>query len=281
VIAIIGILSGLIVVSMNGVTDKATAAKAQVFSSSLRNALMLNLVAEYKLDGSADDFWGGKNGTLHGTTTITSDCPQGSCLSFNGISSYINVPDDAIFNFGSKMTAMVWVKASAQSNGAVLSQYNNLITKRSWYIFSSTTAPYNQLGVTISDDGTLNSGHSKSYFTNKIVFDNKWHYIGFTFNSGLLKLYIDGEEATTTKSSDDAITSIYNSDVDLGIGCTVCSGTEGTYFVGAIDEVRLFNSSVPTSQIKEQYYAGLNSLLASGNISSAEYQSRLLIIANK
>jgi prepilin-type N-terminal cleavage/methylation domain-containing protein len=42
VIAIIGILSGLIVVTMNGVTQKANIAKAQVFSNSLRNALMLN-----------------------------------------------------------------------------------------------------------------------------------------------------------------------------------------------------------------------------------------------
>jgi len=50
VIAIIGILSGLIIVSMNGITNSATVAKAQVFSNSLRNALMMNLVSEWKFD---------------------------------------------------------------------------------------------------------------------------------------------------------------------------------------------------------------------------------------
>jgi prepilin-type N-terminal cleavage/methylation domain-containing protein len=47
VIAIIGILSGLIVVSMSGVTQKANIAKAQVFSNSLRNSLMLIIVGEW------------------------------------------------------------------------------------------------------------------------------------------------------------------------------------------------------------------------------------------
>jgi prepilin-type N-terminal cleavage/methylation domain-containing protein len=67
VIAIIGILSGLIVVTMSGVTAKATIAKGQVFSNSLRNALMLNLAAEYRLDGNANDSWGSNNGTWYGS----------------------------------------------------------------------------------------------------------------------------------------------------------------------------------------------------------------------
>ena len=50
VIAIIGILSGLIIVSVSGAAQKATIAKAQIFSNSLRNSLMMNMVAEFKLE---------------------------------------------------------------------------------------------------------------------------------------------------------------------------------------------------------------------------------------
>jgi len=72
VIATIGILSGLIVVSMSGVTNKATIAKGQIFSNSLRNSLMANLVSEWKFDqvnnpstDQTPDSWsGGNNGTL-------------------------------------------------------------------------------------------------------------------------------------------------------------------------------------------------------------------------
>jgi prepilin-type N-terminal cleavage/methylation domain-containing protein len=52
VIAIIGILSALIIVGMSSTTQKATIAKAQVFSNSLRNSLMNNLISEWKFNGS-------------------------------------------------------------------------------------------------------------------------------------------------------------------------------------------------------------------------------------
>jgi hypothetical protein len=50
---------------------------------------------------------------------------------------------------------------------------------------------------------------------------------------------------------------------------------------GKIDEVRLFNSIVPTSQIKEQYYAGLNNFLVSSQINSSEYLNKLNDIAKR
>ncbi|MFA5013447.1 MAG: type II secretion system protein, partial [Candidatus Paceibacterota bacterium] len=74
VIAIIGILSALIIVGMNSTTQKATIAKAQVFSNSLRNSLMGNLISEWKFDqvnvpaaNQTPDSWsGGNTGTLNG-----------------------------------------------------------------------------------------------------------------------------------------------------------------------------------------------------------------------
>ncbi|MDD4531537.1 MAG: type II secretion system protein, partial [Candidatus Pacebacteria bacterium] len=126
VIAIIGILSGLIVVTMNGVTAKANIAKSQVFSNSLRNALMLNLVSEWKFDGSGlsdgatantsyfVDTWSQKNGSVTATPpTVLSgnNCVSNSCLAFN--SQFISVAYDPVFKFGTKMAAMVWAKGVA------------------------------------------------------------------------------------------------------------------------------------------------------------------------
>lgn len=44
---------------------------------------------------------------------------------------------------------------------------------------------------------------------------------------------------------------------------------------GSIDDVRVFNATIPTSQIRKQYYAGLNKLLASGGITKKEYQNKI------
>ncbi|MFA5714890.1 MAG: hypothetical protein WC998_04065, partial [Candidatus Paceibacterota bacterium] len=46
--------------------------------------------------------------------------------------------------------------------------------------------------------------------------------------------------------------------------------------VGKIDEIALYSAVVPTSQIKEQYYLGLNKLLSSGGISLSEYRENIL-----
>jgi len=46
-------------------------------------------------------------------------------------------------------------------------------------------------------------------------------------------------------------------------------------FKGLIDDVRIYNTALSTSQIKQEYIAGLNSLLANNNISKEEYDQRL------
>lgn len=61
VIAIIGILSGLIIVSLGGATSKANLAKAEVFYNSMRNAMLGDLISEWKFEegsgSTAYDTW--------------------------------------------------------------------------------------------------------------------------------------------------------------------------------------------------------------------------------
>ena len=241
---------------------------------------MLNLVAEYKLDGNGNDSWGSHDGTITGTTTSSSDCIYGTCLSLNG-STYISVPDDTIFNFGTQATAMIWVKGVAQTTKTVICNWEETTNKAAWWMGTQSVSPNNKLRVVISDDGSFVAGHRKEYYTTTtIAFDNTWHLVGFTWNSGVFKLYIDGVDSAVTKVHDDAITSINNTDVNLTIAALLNSGSPANYFTGLIDEARLYNSAIPTSQIQEQYYAGLNKLLINGGITKKEYLSRVLDLNN-
>ena len=130
VIAIIGILSGLIVVAMGGMTTKANIARSQVFSNSLRNSLMLNLVAQYTFDditdyvaatkilnsnaGNIPDSWAGSEGQAYGGPTLKDgvDCVLGQCLFFDGVDDYLNVPSTSALNLGdgNKGSVEIWAK---------------------------------------------------------------------------------------------------------------------------------------------------------------------------
>ncbi|MFA5072036.1 MAG: LamG-like jellyroll fold domain-containing protein [Candidatus Pacearchaeota archaeon] len=270
VIAIIGILSGMIVISMGGSTDKANIAKSQVFFNSLRAGLMSNISAEWKFEeGSGttaqDTWWKTANGAIAGATYSTS-CVYNGCLAFDG-TAYVTVAHANAPVFTSAMTAMGWVKGASQSS-TIIGQFD-INGQRSWLINSST----DKLRILLSVDG---ANVSKDYITTtSIAFDNKWHLVGFTYNAGTLTLYVDGAVAAATKNIDGACNSLFNSSADLTIGCYLTSGTPISFFTGSMDDTRLFNAQIPTSQIQELYYAGLNNLLASGEISADEYAQRI------
>ena len=265
VIAIIGILSGLIVVAMGGMTQKATIAKTQIFSNSLRNSLMLNLVSEWKLDNNLNDSWsGGNNGTWTGPTAPNTainyrpeaECVSGQCLDFDGVDDRVDfsfVPGILTTN---KYTIAGWFKKTSSSDTTII---------------NISDSPTNRNGITF-DTGYISCSYYNGTAYTKAsslvtVSLNLWHHVACINTSGNLSLYVDGGLATTGTSG-------------MGLGASQnrigYNSNAGSYFTGQIDEIRVFNAAMPTSQIKEQYYAGLNSLLASGQINREDYQDRLV-----
>jgi prepilin-type N-terminal cleavage/methylation domain-containing protein len=287
VIAIIGILSGLIVISMSGVTEKATIAKAQVFSNSFKNSLMMNLVSEWRFDGTTtdgsaatvsdvlDNWRGLNNGTLSAappTIRTGSNCVIGSCLQFNGSTNYIEFGSDSSLSMGTGDASFsFWAKF----DNALAPQYETLICG------GGTAAPIEGFWIrrengtsrlfgrlyhnAINIDGYLSS-------TNSLI-DNTWYNIVVMFDrDGLVQAYINGTK-TTYSFNISTLTGDVQNNGTVRIGAWSPSSYRLT---GKMDEVRLYNAITSISQIKEQYYIGLNSLLANGQINKEEYQNRLV-----
>lgn len=274
VIAIIGILSGLIIVGMSGMNEKASIAKSQVFSNSLRNSLMLNLVAEYKLDeGSGTtvvDTWSGGTGAWvgagAGVTTPSwkteSECVYNNCLAFDGVDDRIDY-NDPLLN-STEATVCVWVKR------LIYKQYAG-------FIYDYSTGFRNFILGYESSDGTINFYAGDGPTTDSISFSgftgSVWHYICGSFvGSGELAIYMDGVKKnykTTTKTVIGPTQST---------GCSI--GRYSSYYLdGYLDDIRIFTKAISGFQIKEQYYSGLNSLLAKGGITDKEYQERMIEMA--
>jgi hypothetical protein len=102
---------------------------------------------------------------------------------------------------------------------------------------------------------------------------NVWYYLVGTYNHAYVRFYINGVLANEAPATTNILTAT-----------TFRFGNEynrSYLFTGFMDDVRLYDSAMSASQIKEQYYAGLNSLLASDSINIGEYRERINSIAGK
>jgi prepilin-type N-terminal cleavage/methylation domain-containing protein len=277
VIAIIGILSGMIVVSMSGVTQKANIAKAQVFANSVRNVLGANMVSEWRFDDNANDTWGVSSGTLYGNASYVSDCVSGKCLSLDGSGDYVDCGSSSnlVVNYISMAT---WLKMN--SYGGVSD--TRIISKP--FIMNSWPSPYVQYEM-IQINGYLrayfnigNTIYTVTDSLNKLDL-GKWYYAVVTWDGLVPRIYLDGK---VIKNSFDAgsptgVISYVNT-TSLFLGTSTMASN---FFNGFLDNVQIFNVAIPTSQIKEQYYSGLNKLFVNGGISEEEYLSKVSELAIK
>lgn len=272
VIAIVGILSGLIIVGMSSSINSARIAKAQIFSASLRDSLLMNLVSEWKLDTDGSDSWGSNIGTINGAVITSSNCVYGSCLSY-AISgtNYVTIPDSASLDgiFGTEnFTFDVWIYSLFKNT-----DYQGIINKRSSGYYSASPG-----GLFINNDGntlnfligTGNDAESANSVTYSIAsMHDSWINAVATANGSNLKLYVNG--ALVAGPSAITLNPPTNNE-PMTIGAFYAS-VRGFY--GKIDNVRIYNAPLPASQIKEQYFIGLNRMLSEEQITKADYEQRL------
>ena len=182
----------------------------------------------------------------------------GSVLKFLGTDSdYVRIPDSASFAGGANISAFAWVKGIAQDSRYVMSQYDGPAIQRAWSISTSNISPYSNLRVLISDNGTFDAGHRKMYYANNVAFDDTWYFVGFTFNAGILKLYIDGVEVDVTKTYDDAITSIHNSTADIIVGSGLANNVPTSLITGSIGDSRIYNRTLTPAEVLTMYQGGV------------------------
>jgi prepilin-type N-terminal cleavage/methylation domain-containing protein len=277
VIVIIGILAGVIMISTSSSIDKANIAKSKVFEESIENNLAANMVSRWKLDeiiGAAapyttPDQWGSNTGTLYGANGLpqlrpVSECVTGGCFKFDGVDDYINLGTNNVLKPIDQISVAAWVNVS---KGSIIERQNNYLVAYRLFIHSDNGRPVMQIGYT----NVSPYAKTATAFTD---VRNKWHYIVGTYDHKNVRIYVDGLQENIESNTDDIF---YSGSHSATISY---HAAEADHFAkGLIDDARIYNAALSSSQIKQNYIAGLNSMLANGNISKKEYNKRINALA--
>ena len=205
------------------------------------------LLAEYAANGAVDQpqkEYGYRNGQLLVSATPSSD----HSLSLNGSSAYVQVPNSSSLNISGAITVEAWVKVNS------IGVYQDIISRES-YGQAGTGGGY---GLTVTNLGKarIDLYHSPTTYTpvigNTTMSTGQWHHIAGVWDGVYLKVYLNGnlDGTVTTGNGPGSGTS----SVKIG------RNSGGAYFNGLVDEVRVSNTAVYTSNFTPQTH-----LTASGS----------------
>lgn len=188
-------------------------------------------------------------GTHVGNPTPIVDAYVGNSLSFNGQNQYVTVPDYPAIEVGTNdFTIDAWVEYPSNS----LSVYT-IVSKR------VGNNPYYGFVFDVYENTLLlqlaDGGYTSYYKTASVPADGQWHFVAVTVQrtaTNGLQFYVDGQPSGGTFNPTGHEGSLSNN-TPLVVGTLIVSGT---YWLGGIDEVELFNRALAPGEIQEIYAAG-------------------------
>lgn len=198
------------------------------------------LVAWWKFNGNANDSsGGGNNGTVAGAvqTTGQTSAPN-TAYAFSASAAAQVLTFTSPGSLGANITASAWVRPTSYP------------TERSTIIESINPYAYY---VSLNTDGSLQSyrfgTNPAGYHTTAAgtVPLNQWTHVAITWDSLSVNLYINGVLQRTVATTGTGVT-----------GSQIIVGAESVsrQFIGSIDDVRIYNRTLPQTDVAKLYSAG-------------------------
>ena len=222
------------------------------------------LAAYWKLDegsGSTvvDSSGNSNSGTVKGSAVWTGG-KSGKALSFDGVDDFVEVVDSPVLDLSETYTLEAWIFPTGDTTGAI---YDGIITKGGFADFNAAyQLYYYSNNNTIAGSvrwGTNSNEKTDISPTFGKVNKQQWTHIALVEDRGVIKLYVNGEIRNMANLPVGKI--VRKNDLKLIIG-GAATDQAGRYFKGIIDEVKIYNRSLNTDEIRS--HAGI-----------AEYKTKL------
>lgn len=189
------------------------------------------------------DAWGSNDGTVNGATVGVTGV-RDTAYSFDGTDDYVNFGDLSTLEGISNFTVGAWFKHDVSSTAEIITKGNSVSGTDIWGLFLSSSA---ELRAYYGDDtGTW------SAFGRIPVAAGEWYHAATTFNSGVARLYLNGELAASDTSAYSAT---------LGTSASVVSaGARGAgddrFYSGDIDDIRAYTRTLSPAEVYQLYRYG-------------------------
>jgi len=192
----------------------------------------------------------GANGTIYGGSTYTTS-KVGSYSINLGNGNYVNIPSSTLTTPNTNdFTVGLWIKIPFAAIGTDNS-YPNIFLKglttgapaHTWgFIGGSTSTSTVRFQQTSDVGGTFPVNLSTG------VLADGWHYLITKRSGSTTQLYVDGIYSTQSTSGGTNL----NTTSNFSVGG---NSSNGSYFIGQIDDVRIYNRALSAAEVQAMYTA--------------------------
>ncbi|MCK4782035.1 DUF2341 domain-containing protein [Candidatus Parcubacteria bacterium] len=195
---------------------------------------------------------GGSTTTWTGSTLDLNSLKGNSSLDFDGDNDYVDCGDGSSLLMGSgNFTVSAWIKATSGGDGWIVVKGSGWSGGKRYGIAFTTDGGRSDgtIKVAIDDNSTR-----KNVFSTSQYADGEWHFVAAMRDGDNLRLYIDGSEDANSPTDISGYSSLDNNRI-CSIGAIYNEDTSAMaqYFNGAIDEVRIYNRALSSTEINEHY----------------------------
>jgi hypothetical protein len=185
------------------------------------------LVAEWKLLGNAIESANGDNGALHtgaGWANSTYSGASFSSLSLNGSSGYMSANEEVQLEMTKQLSVSFWMYVDPTPQSGVDPRVVNKVYD--WYV---------KLNGNMYPQFSANNMYAMASYAVPL---HTWTHVVFTFNSGAVQAYVNGQPVSFAANTFASGTVLPNNNYGLYLGA---DSSLGNFFSGNLSDVRIYN----------------------------------------
>ena len=194
-----------------------------------------------------DDSGSYNDGTVIESPTWSPGWVDSYALDLNGTSQYGLIPDDSTLDLTTAVTMAAWIQPEQAAAQDLINKAQTGITDGYELSLAPTSGDGTSQKVFFRINEASNGDTYRVNSTSQYPTDGSWMHVVATFDGTTLRMYVNG---TLENSISAAGQTIFANDASLSIGAQPSGGSAIRYFMGAIDDARIYNRALSDLEIQ-------------------------------